>query len=121
MTLTPEIVHGLTAKLGSQHIMLSYNWRIQELVVAVYEHIESKGIPGPVWMDVKGGVSGNINTAMAKGVENAAVICPFMTEAYEKSDNCELELNYAKDKRVQIVPCMAQTNYRASAQHSAAG
>ena len=36
--------------------MLSYNWGVQELVVAVYEYIESKGLP--VWMDVKGGVTG---------------------------------------------------------------
>ena len=39
---------------------------------------------------------------MAKGVENAMIICPFMTEDYEKSESCELELNYAKDRRVQV-------------------
>ena len=54
-------------------------------------------------MDVKGGMSGNINAAMAEAVENAAVICPFMTEDYEKSESCELELNYAKDRRVQVI------------------
>ena len=45
---------------------------------------------------------GNINAAMAKGVENAMVICPFMTEAYQSSEACELELNYAKDRKVQV-------------------
>ena len=57
----------------------------------------------PVWMDVKGGVTGNINSAMAAGVENAAVICPFMTEAYEQSESCQLELCYAKDRKVQVL------------------
>ena len=47
-------------------------------------------------------LSGNINASMAKAVENAMVICPFMTEAYESSESCELELNYAKDSQVQV-------------------
>ena len=51
-------------------------------------------------MDIKGGVHGNINAAMAKGVEGAQVICPFMTEDYENSVSCEVELNYAKDCQV---------------------
>ena len=39
---------------------------------------------------------------MAKGVEGALMICPFMTEDYEASESCELELNYAKDRKVQV-------------------
>lgn len=39
---------------------------------------------------------------MAKGVESAMVICPFMTEDYESSESCELELNYAKDRKVEV-------------------
>ena len=42
---------------------------------------------------------------MAKGVEGAMVICPFMTEDYENSESCELELNYAKDRKVQVCCC----------------
>ena len=74
--------------------MCSYQWNVQKLVTTVYEQIESKGIP--VWMDIKGGVYGSINAAMAAGVENTDVICPFITEDYEKSKSCELELNYAR-------------------------
>ena len=48
---------AILLQLGENHIMLSYNWGVQELVISVYEYIESKGLP--VWMDVKGGVTGN--------------------------------------------------------------
>ena len=117
-SLTPEFCKQLIKTLGEKHIMCSYQWNVQKLVTKVYEQIESMGIP--VWMDIKGGVYGNINAAMAAGVENAAVICPFMTEDYEKSKSCELELNYARDRNVNVVPCMTQTqasdgsSYRAS-------
>ena len=42
--------------------------------------------------------SGNINEAMATGVEGAAVVCCFMTQKYERSKNCSAELNYANDR-----------------------
>ena len=59
-------------------------------------------------MDIKGGVYGNINAAVVPGVENAAIICLFMTEDYEKSKSCDLELSYARDRNVEVVPCMMQ-------------
>ena len=71
--------------------MCSYQWNVQKLVTKVYEQIKSKSIP--VWMDIKAGVYGSINAAMTAGVENTAVI----TEDYEKSKSCELELNYARE------------------------
>ena len=43
-------------QLGSKHVMLSYNWGVQEMVIKIFEILESKGLP--VWMDVKGGVYG---------------------------------------------------------------
>ncbi|KAL5264916.1 hypothetical protein ACHWQZ_G005866 [Mnemiopsis leidyi] len=119
MSLTPEIVADLVKKLGKKHIMLSYNWGVQDLVRTTYEYLESRGIP--VWMDIKGGMSGNINASMAKAVENAMIICPFMTEAYQNSESCELELNYAKDSQVQIVPCMVQNLDKDGGRYRATG
>ena len=119
MSLTPEIVADLKEKLGKKHVMFSYNWGVQNLVRTVYEYIESRDIP--VWMDIKGGIHGNINAAMAEAVENAMVICPFMTEAYQKSESCELELNYAKDCQVQIVPCMVQKQATDGGRYKASG
>ena len=43
-------------QLGKKHIMLSYNWGVQDLVRTSYEYLESRGVP--VWMDIKGGMSG---------------------------------------------------------------
>ena len=43
----------------SKHIMLSYQWDLQDLVKKVYESLQKRGLP--VWMDIEGGVKGNIN------------------------------------------------------------
>lgn len=37
-----------------QHIMLSYEWNEQKLVLSVYDYLIEKGIP--TWMDIKSGV-----------------------------------------------------------------
>lgn len=41
------------------HIMLSYQWDDQTLVKKVYDRLMENGFQ--VWMDIEGGVSGNIN------------------------------------------------------------
>ncbi|XP_069545869.1 uncharacterized protein [Brachyistius frenatus] len=94
------------------HIMLSYQWDDQALVKKIYNRLKDDGLP--VWMDVKGGVTGNINDAMAAGVEEAVVICPFMTPAYQASRNCKKELNYADTREVVILPVMLTDNWEAS-------
>ena len=43
---------------------------------------------------------------MAEGIENAAVVCCFMTPDYQKSENCKLELQYAKKRGKRIIPFM---------------
>ncbi|XP_036372463.1 uncharacterized protein LOC118769463 [Megalops cyprinoides] len=96
----------------SPHVMLSYQWDDQALVKKVYDRLKEDGLP--VWMDIEGGVSGNINDAMAAGVEEAAVICPFMTPAYQASRSCKKELNYADMRGVNIVPVMLAKNWEAS-------
>lgn len=51
---------------------------------------------------------------MAAGVEEAVVICPFMTPAYQASRSCKKELNYADSREVVIVPVMLANNWEAS-------
>ncbi|XP_044045795.1 uncharacterized protein LOC122873304 [Siniperca chuatsi] len=94
------------------HIMLSYQWDDQALVKKIYNHLKDDGLP--VWMDIEGRVKGNINDAMAAGVEEAVVICPFMTPAYQASRSCKKELNYADTREVIIVPVMLANNWEAS-------
>jgi len=43
---------------------------------------------------------------MAKAVNDASVVCCFMTPEYENSPNCELELEHAQKLRKRIIPCM---------------
>ena len=43
----------------AKHIMLSYQWDLQDLVKRVYQSLKDRGLP--VWMDCEGGMSGNIN------------------------------------------------------------
>jgi hypothetical protein len=51
---------------------------------------------------------------MADGVENAAVVCCFMTPKYQNSRNCEKELLYAERRRVQIIPCRLTRDWEPS-------
>lgn len=96
----------------SKHVMLSYQWDVQDLVKKIYDHLSAMGIP--VWMDIQGGMAGNINDSMAQGVDGAAVVCPFMTTKYQDSKNCKKELNYADHMEVAIVPVMAENSFKAT-------
>ena len=49
---------------------------------------------------------------MAAGVSKAAVVVVFMTQRYQDSDNCRLELKFAKEKNVPLVPVMMQDAWR---------
>lgn len=53
-------------------------------------------------------------SSMAAGVEDAAVICTFMTPAYQASRSCKKELNYADSREVIIVPVMLANDWEAS-------
>lgn len=76
------------------------------MIKKVYQSLTQHGFN--VWMDIYGGMYGDINEAMAAGVEGAGIILPFLTEKYEMSKNCKRELSYANKRNVEVVPCMAQ-------------
>eukprot|EP01046_Picozoa_sp_COSAG06_P048110 COSAG06_NODE_7127_length_2621_cov_1.434576_2_plen_179_part_00 len=48
---------------------------------------------------------------MAAGIGDAAAVVPFMTQQYQSSVNCKLELKFAQQTGVPIVPVMAQQNW----------
>ena len=56
----------------------------------------------------------DIYDSMAEGVQGAACIICFMSPAYQESANCKLELKFAQQSGVPIVPVMMQANWRAS-------
>jgi hypothetical protein len=80
--------------------------------VAARERLKAKGVA--CWMDVDGGMSRNIYDSMAEGVTNASVVVCFMTAAYQASENCRLELQFAKQLGAPIVPVVTQAGYKAS-------
>jgi hypothetical protein len=61
-------------------------------------------------------MKGNINQAMANGVEGACVVCSFATPAYARSPNCNKEMNYAFQlkKRIVLVNVDGAMNYTAN-------
>jgi hypothetical protein len=57
-------------------------------------------------MDVDGGMNVDMFDSMAQGVSNAAVVVAFISQRYQDSENCKLELKYAKQREIPIVPVM---------------
>ena len=112
----------LTAALSSSRhkwVMISYPWadgaggaagQSQQHALRVYMALVQRRVP--VWMDILGGVSGDLNIAMATAVNNAAVVLPMMSTAYERSTSCRRELNFADKKKVAIVPMIAEPQYQ---------
>ena len=99
--------------LGSKHCMLSYCWgrgkETQKLVVRVRKNLMQRGLS--CWMDIDGEHgSTDIYEMMAAGVENAAVVLAFMNPEYQNSENCQLELKFAKQSGLPIVPIMTNVD-----------
>ncbi|CAF1593611.1 unnamed protein product, partial [Didymodactylos carnosus] len=95
-----------------KHVMLSYQWDNKELVLGIYNYLKAQNIR--VWMDVQGGMKTHLAESMAEAVENAAVICCFLTPKYQESKNCKLELQYAVGRNVPVIPCMMSASYKPS-------
>eukprot|EP01043_Picozoa_sp_COSAG02_P069910 COSAG02_NODE_12180_length_1583_cov_736.616577_1_plen_216_part_10 len=80
--------------IATKHVMLSYQWDHQAQVMRVYDMLTRLGVP--CWMDVKSGMGGDIYEGMANAVSNACVVVCFMSEKYQQSANCMLEVKFAK-------------------------
>eukprot|EP01043_Picozoa_sp_COSAG02_P005076 COSAG02_NODE_135_length_34565_cov_80.368856_30_plen_1468_part_00 len=113
----PELAGSVQAEAESpntKHVMLSYNWDHQAQVKRVHDLLTELGIK--CWMDIAGGMSvGDIYDAMAEGVSNAYAVVCFMSQKYQDSENCRLELKFAKQNGLPIVPVMMEGDgWRAS-------
>jgi male-specific lethal 1 len=118
MTLRQEI--GLPSRLTGidhvrGHIMLSYNWGSQPLVLWIRHQLQRAGYR--VWVDVEE-MKGSTLEAMAQAAEDASAFVMVMTDAYKNSPNCRAEAEYAWtiSKRNKgsppIIPIMAQVRKR---------
>ncbi|MEC9396791.1 MAG: NB-ARC domain-containing protein, partial [Myxococcota bacterium] len=60
-------------------------------------------------------MAGDIYGSMAEGVSNASCVVCFMSQKYQESSNCRLELQFAKQSGVSILPVMVEgSGWRAS-------
>ena len=87
------------------HIMISYNWGVQTLAVKIANKLKEKGLR--VWIDVNQ-MEGDLADAMSDAVEDSLVILPFLSQKYQDSKNCQLELKYAHNQNKLILPIMAE-------------
>ena len=92
------------------HVMISYQWDAQEGLVKVKNKLQASGYR--VWMDLER-MGGSTLEAMAKAVENAAVILVCVSERYKESPNCRSEAEYAYQLKKDIIPLKMQRNYTA--------
>ena len=92
------------------HVMISYLWDAQEVLVKVKKKLQASGYR--VWMDLER-MGGSTLEAMAKAVENAAVILVCVSERYKESPNCRSEAEYAYQLKKDIIPLKMQRNYTA--------
>lgn len=98
-------------KQGSgNHVMISYQWDAQEVLVQVKNQLQASGYR--VWMDLEQ-MGGSTLEAMAKAVEQAAVVLICVSQRYKESPNCRSEAEYAYQLRKDIIPLMMQKNYKA--------
>ncbi|XP_071498021.1 uncharacterized protein [Diadema antillarum] len=93
-----------------QHVMLSYQWDVQEQILKVKDLLKAKGYN--VWMDVEQ-MGGSTLEAMALAVEDAAVIVICFSEKYKNSPACRTEAEYTYNLRKPIVPLKMQKDYKA--------
>ncbi|XP_038078853.1 uncharacterized protein LOC119746126 isoform X2 [Patiria miniata] len=91
------------------HIMLSYQWAAQKVVLKVRDLLVTAGYR--VWVDVDC-MYGSTLQSMAEAVENAEVILVCISERYKESPNCRTEAEYAYQCRKSIIPLMMDKYYQ---------
>ncbi|XP_067041587.1 uncharacterized protein [Acropora muricata] len=99
-----------TKETTGNHVMISYQWDAQQVLVEVKNKLQASGYR--VWMDLEQ-MGGSTLDAMAKGVENAAVVLVCVSQRYKESPNCRSEAEYAYQLRKDIIPLIMQRNYKA--------
>ncbi|OWF45802.1 uncharacterized protein LOC110456578 [Mizuhopecten yessoensis] len=87
------------------HVMLSYNWAHQPVLLKVYDSLKTAGFP--LWMDVYN-MKGNVLDAMSQAVLDSEIVVICASEQYGNSANCRTEAEFARKKKKIIIPLMMQ-------------
>ena len=91
------------------HVMISYQWDSQEVLVEVKNRLQASGYK--IWMDLEQ-MGGSTLETMAKAVENSSVVLVCVSERYKESPNCRSEAEYTYKLGKDIIPLMMQRNYK---------
>ncbi|XP_077988725.1 uncharacterized protein LOC144443204 isoform X2 [Glandiceps talaboti] len=97
MSATPNSLPGIR----KGHIMLSYNWKYQKLVLKINQRLRAKGYV--TWIDVEN-MSGSILDAMADAVQESYLVLVCYCKAYQKSPNCRTEGEYVFSLKKDFIP-----------------
>jgi hypothetical protein len=98
---------------GSQkpkHVMISYNWDHQAVILRVVKALQLCGYR--MWVDVEQMKGSTVDT-MSLAVEDAEVVLIGVSRAYKESTNCRMEAQYAMQREVDTVPLMLVDGYQA--------
>ena len=94
---------------AAEHVMLSYNWGHQDVIKRINRALQARGYS--VWIDIEK-MQGSTVEAMADAVEDAAVVCYGISQAYKESTNCRMEAQYAMQQQTDMIPLMLEESYR---------
>jgi hypothetical protein len=92
------------------HVMASYNWDHQEVIMRVVVSLQGRGYL--VWVDLEQMKGASVDT-MALAVEGSEVVLIGVSRAYKESSNCRMEAQYALQKRKALIPLMLVRGYEA--------
>eukprot|EP01043_Picozoa_sp_COSAG02_P052253 COSAG02_NODE_5599_length_4198_cov_5.262503_2_plen_990_part_01 len=105
---------GLSAAVAGvpplPHVMVSYNWDHQDVILRVVGSLQSRGYL--VWVDIEQMKGSTVDT-MALAVEGSAVVLIGVSRAYKESTTCRMECQYAFEKKKAIVPLKLTDGYEA--------
>ncbi|KAL3855723.1 hypothetical protein ACJMK2_014928 [Sinanodonta woodiana] len=99
----------IDTKTKKGHIMISYSWNHQEVLIRIRDVLKSNGYP--VWMDIEH-MGGSTVAAMAEAVEKSHVVLICMSQQYKESQNCEKEAEYAFQLKKEVVALKMEPNYK---------
>ena len=78
-------------KTPPPHVMASYNWDHQEVIMRVVGSLQGRGYL--VWVDLEQMKGSTVDT-MALAVEGSEVVLIGVSRAYKESSNCRMEAQY---------------------------
>ena len=100
-----------TSAARPRHCMLSYCWANQARVLEVRAELKRRGVA--CWIDTEQmAAANNMLDGMASAVEAAHTVLVFVSRGYSESGPCRMELQYAKQLKVRIVPVIVEAGYR---------